>query len=438
MQRFALATFAVALVHSSSFATEPAPAPAPIPAPTPTLTPAPVPTPAPAPKPWKGFRLASEDGAHQLRIGGQLQVDAWGFAGDDAKAYVDEVRLRRARLSLRATVGRHYDLRLLIDTADARLQLLDAVIETTFLDELRLRVGKDKSPVSFDRLQSSTALHFLERSTTASVAPNRDLGLQLVGRIANGLVDYQIGLWDGAPDAQTIEQDFDDGFDLAGRLTLQPFVSAELPALKELLIGVSGSWGETTGTQAAPQLGSPRSSGRATWFRYLAGADLATTVIADGARVRIGGHLFWRYGPVSLFGELLQSSQDLRLGDTTGTITNTAYAAQATVLVTGDDASWNGVKPEHAFDPGAGHLGALELAVRWSALDIDDDAFDDGFADPAKSASGSSSLTVGLNWYLDAAVKLQLDYERTTFDGGAADGDRPTEHLVGARTQLIF
>lgn len=147
----------VALVHPRSLATDP----------------------APTPKPWKGFRIASEDGAHQLRIGGQLQVDAWGFPGDDAQAYVDEIRLRRARLSLRAPVARYYDFRFLIDTADARLQILDAFFETTFLDELRLRVGKDRAPVSFDRLQSSTALHFLERSATPSLAPNRDLGLQL-------------------------------------------------------------------------------------------------------------------------------------------------------------------------------------------------------------------------------------------------------------------
>lgn len=438
MQRFALATFAVALVHPASFATEPAPAPPPAPTPAPTPSPELTLTPKPSSKPWKGFRIASEDGAHQLRIGGQLQVDAWGFPGDDAKAYVDEVRVRRARLSLRATVARYYDFRFLIDTADARLQILDAVFETTFLEELRLRIGKDKSPVSFDRLQSSTALHFLERSATPSLAPNRDLGIQLAGRVAEGLIDYQIGLWDGAPDGQTVEQDIDDGFDFAGRLTLQPFVSADLPALKELLIGVSGSWGETTGTQAAPQLGNPRSSGRATWFRYLAGADLATTVIADGTRVRVGGHLFWRYGPVSLFGELLQSSQDVRLDQATRTVTNTAWVAQGTFLLTGDDASWSGVKPTRDFDPDAGGIGGLELAVRWSELAIDDGAFDDGLADPAKSASKSQSLTVGLNWYLNASVKLQLDYERTSFTGGAATGDRPAENLVGARAQLLF
>jgi phosphate-selective porin OprO/OprP len=127
------------------------------------------------------------------------------------------------------------------------------------------------------------------------------------------------------------------------------------------------------------------------------------------------------------------------LGDRTESVSALAWSAQAAVVLTGEDASWNGVKPNRPFDPKEGGAGAFELAVRWGELQVDDLAFDAGFADPSKSASRSRSFTVGLNWYLDSAVKLQLDYERTSFEGGAADeADRPTEQLVGARAQLLF
>ena len=112
--------------------------------------------------------------------------------------------------------------------------------------------------------------------------------------------------------------------------------------------------------------------------------------------------------------------------------------AHATWLLSGDDASWNGVKPELDFDPINGDSGGIELVVRWSALSIDDAAFDDGFASVSNSAKGTRSLTLGLNWYLNASVKLQLDWERTAFDGGAGDADRPTENLIGGRVQLLF
>lgn len=424
MKRFALATFAVAALHPHVHAAD--------------SDPAPTPAPAPAPKPWKGFRVASDDGAYQLKLGGQLQVDAVGFVGDDDKAYTDDIRIRRARLNVRATVAKHYDFRFLIDTAGSTLSLLDAVVETTFLEELRLRVGKEKSPVGWDRLQSDTSSHFLEKSQTSTLVPNRDIGLQLVGKIGGGLVDYQLGLWDGTFDGATNEGNADDHWDVAGRVTFQPFVKSDSVALKDLQLGVFGSFGDAVGTQTAPQLAAYRSSGRATWFRYLGGSDLATTVIADGSRVRLGGHLNWQIGPFGLFGEAVQSSQEVRLGDTTGTVSNFAYTAQAAFVLAGGDYAWNGTRPEHDFDPGAGGAGAFELALRWTALSIDDAAFDDGFADATKSAKGVSALAVGVNWYLNAWVKLQLHYERTAFDGGAGTEDKPVENFVGARTQLLF
>lgn len=439
--------FALLLTSTSALAnpndpTNPAPAPAtPVAPPTPDTTPTPTTTPAPAPtkKPWRGFSLASDDGANTLRIGGQLQADSTFFPGDEAQTLSDEVRLRRARLQLRATTAKHFDFRLLLDFADARIQILDAVFETTFLDELRLRIGKEKSPVSFDRLQSSTALHFLERTPTAGFGTNRDLGLQLAGKFNKGVIDYQLGLWDGTPDGATVEQNVGDTFDFAGRLTFQPFLHADLPALKNLQIGVSGSYGKETGTQAAAQLATYRTSGRATWFRYASGTELAATAIADGDRVRLGAHLYWQYGPVHVFAEAIQSSQDITLADRTETITNLGYGTQASFVLTGEDASWNGLTPSRSFDPKNGGWGALELAVRWGQVLIDDLAFDAGFADLNRSAKGLSTLTFGLNWYLDRQVKLQANLELSTFDGGAASGeDRDAETLLGFRGQFLF
>ena len=46
---------------------------------------------------------------------------------------------------------------------------------------------------------------------------------------------------------------------------------------------------------------------------------------------------------------------------------------------------------------------------------------------------------VGLNWYLNRNIKQVVDFERTTFTGGAADGaDRPAENAFFIRTQVSF
>ncbi len=63
----------------------------------------------------------------------------------------------------------------------------------------------------------------------------------------------------------------------------------------------------------------------------------------------------------------------------------------------------------------------------------------DSFADPLASASQADSWGIGFNWYLNENVKWLLDYERTSFEGGAADGgDRPDEDAYQLRLAVGF
>jgi hypothetical protein len=43
-----------------------------------------------------------------------------------------------------------------------------------------------------------------------------------------------------------------------------------------------------------------------------------------------------------------------------------------------------------------------------------------------------------VNWHFTRAVKVMVDYERTTFTGGAATGDREPENAVITRFQTSF
>jgi len=59
-------------------------------------------------------------------------------------------------------------------------------------------------------------------------------------------------------------------------------------------------------------------------------------------------------------------------------------------------------------------------------------------ASASNSAQRARSFTGGVNWYLNEIVKLQTNYELTTFKGGAAGDDRATEHLVVTRLQAAI
>jgi len=382
-------------------------------------------------QPDRKLELTSKDGAQRLRLGGQLQVDALTFPGDSSGQNTDDIRLRRARLDVRSQVANDYRLRMQLDFANSNLQIVDAYLELAHLEEIRLRIGKGKSPVSVDRGQSATNMHFLERGATNQTAPNRDLSVQVLGKIGGGLIDYQLGMFAGAPDGATsIESNADDRFDLVGRLTFQP-----LPGLE---VGATWSYGIARGTSDAPQLGGGyRTSGRATWFRYRAGDELADTVVAAGERVRMGGHLLWHFGPLGVFGEVISSTQELALGGERMAATHLGWVGQVVVEVTGEDASFDGVTPNLGVS--AGGPGAIELALRVHGIEIDDEVFTRGFADPERQAGSYLAFTFGATWYFDSQFKLQLNYERSTFSGGAADGlDRSTENLLGVRLQHLF
>jgi phosphate-selective porin OprO/OprP len=108
-------------------------------------------------------------------------------------------------------------------------------------------------------------------------------------------------------------------------------------------------------------------------------------------------------------------------------------------VLTGEDASYRGVlKPAHPFALDGEGWGAFELVARYGELDIDEDAFP-LYADAALSARRARAWGLGLNWYLNANLKLVFNHTHASFDGGAPLGaDREDEQVTSTRVQVAF
>src|SRR5204863_660800 len=105
---------------------------------------------------------------------------------------------------------------------------------------------KFKTPVSLEVLQSDPVTLFNERGLPTALAPNRDIGFQLWGDVADGRINYAAGVFNGVGDGRnTSNVDFEDHREFAGRLFLQPFKGTGVTALRGLGFGVGGSWGNT-------------------------------------------------------------------------------------------------------------------------------------------------------------------------------------------------
>src|SRR5262249_51624844 len=104
----------------------------------------------------------------------------------------------------------------------------------------------------------------------------------------------------------------------------------------------------------------------------------------------------------------------------------------------------DGSTPFHGFDPAKGQWGALQIAARWSWLDVDDASFPI-YANPVASATQAQAFGGVVTWGPRRAVHLAGSFEETRFDGGAGSGatptiigDRTTENVGIARTQVNF
>jgi phosphate-selective porin OprO/OprP len=451
----------------------------------------------------KGFGLESADGKNVIKLRGLLQADYRSFqngsndvrnrsnqrAGSlDANGFHDAndtALLRRVRPTIEGTLLGKYDFRFTPDFGNGGSQIFDAYLDARLSPAFKIRAGKYKPFVGLERLQSAADIRFVERSFVSNnILPNRDVGVSVYGDVFGEKLNYAFGINNGVVDGgnNSSGSEFDSNKEFTARLFANPFKD-ETNALSGLGFGIAGTFtnidGERnlnfTDTSAADAtrngLPSYVTNGQQTFFRYNSAS------VADGRRTRIAPQTNYYYGPFGLIAEYARVTQDVSLSsggsasaggagtntvitpNTNKSLSHNAWQIAASYLITGEDASFKGVKPKQDFDLDAGGWGAWELVARYSELNLDDDTFKDKagnsfstntYADLSTSAKSAKSWTAGVNWYLNQNAKVALNYEHTSFEGGAGIGitpinatgsnvrDRESEEALLARFQVAF
>jgi phosphate-selective porin OprO/OprP len=384
-----------------------------------------------------GFAVTSADRQYQIRFKGLLQVDGRRIFGDDALGMnVNTFIVRRARPILAGTVLGLTDFYLSPDFGNNTVLITDAYLDVHPFPWLRLRVGKFKPPIGLERLQADQDVVFIERALNQNLSAQRDVGLQLYGDIAGGIVRYEGDVLNGNPDNGLNDVDSDNAKSFAGRLFIRPFAGEALRALGNLGFGVAAETGNEKGSATNTWLGGFKSASQSTIFSYLA-TSTATTVYSLGRHTRVNPQLYYYVGPFGLLAEWLREHQSIANSVGTGALNNSAGNVVASFVI-GGDAGYDGVKPHHSLDLATGGLGALEIGVRYDWLDVDHAAFPTA-ADPTKSVNRARDFGVALNWQLSRNLKASADFDTTWFDGGAkGTASRNTEKVGLARFQTSF
>ena len=313
-----------------------------------------------------GFALKSTDGAFQLKLRGLLHADTRWFLDSDNPTSDDTFTLRRVRPFIEGTVFNNFDFRFVPDFAGGKTVIQDAYVDARFLPWLQIKGGKFKTPFGIERLQSASAIRFVERALPNNLVPNRDIGGELHGELGGGVFSYSLAGLNGVNDGRSSDDigDIDNNVDkdFAGRIFAHPFQNTSIVPLQGLGIGFGASYVDAGGSPEAPNLPNYRTSGQQRFFAYRG------TTFSHGERRRLSPQGYYYYGPFGLLWEYVNVAQDVARNidgvARTDELDHDAWQVAFSYVLTGEESTYKGVKPNRPFSFQSGTYGAFELKAR--------------------------------------------------------------------------
>lgn len=352
--------------------------------------------------------LTLREGPVELTLGGRLHLDATTYSVDGLSD--SDADLRRARLELSGKIG---DLvRFRVDREFAGTDGWRNVWASIRpADGVEIKGGNFTIPFSLEEIQSSNSTTFIERSLVSTLTPGFGLGGAV--RVARNNWTVSAGYFDDAlDDADGRSKERGRGF--AGRATFAPIKSRN----QFLHLGAAYEHRSFNPTETV------RFSGGL-------GSNLAPTLIqtraidAPSKLDNIGAELAYARKSMQLQGQFVATrlSRDLA-----PTLKYSAWYAQASWMLTGESYGYS----EGSGAPSGPKLsrkhGAVELAARYSGLDLDDTSLDRGKA---------TALSLGATWYINRNVRLMANYVRSERTDSLITADSKAD-LGVARFQLAF
>jgi phosphate-selective porin OprO/OprP len=273
---------------------------------------------------------------------------------------------------------------------------LDYRLDIPLSKQLALSVGKQKEPISMERLLLGTQLPLAERPAVLDAMFRvRNVGLTLSGRGSGGRMTWAAGVYNDWFDAsQSLDE---SSTDFAGRVTGLAWVNENETHLLHLGFGA-----RYTEAKEGIRYGARAEFGQSPVFVDTGALD------ADGA-VTYDLELSWRGGPYWIGAELVRgvvSSPEL------GDLTFGGYHVTGSWILTREMRAYN--RHNGTFGPVPvsrsvyqGGKGTWEVTARYSSIDLSDGAVQGG-------QMGIFSL--GLNWWLTPTFGTNFNYRHIVLD----------------------
>jgi phosphate-selective porin OprO/OprP len=368
--------------------------------------------------------LRSADGNFQTNLTGYAQLDFRGYQSGNHPP--NTFLIRRARLALEGKVARYYEFKIEGDFADTSGTLLrDFYVRVHRTDEFQITAGQFKEPFSQEELRGDAYQDFVERSLANNLAPSRSPGVMISGLLYRGVLEYQLGAFNGKGLLATNTAGTPEG---VVRLRFAPWKNGKEFWLSGLAFG--GAYAVGRNAVGGQSVRGQTESRSFTFF---------SPDTVGGPVTRANGELTWLLGPAALRVEYDQTNQARNALGGGGTnlpgVVAKGYVGKFTYLLTGEKKSDSAVvAPRHNLFGDAKNprgFGAWELKFRYSNLQISDGT--------AKS-NRAETFYFGANWYLNRFVRYMLDFglERYKDPSRAPRIGDNNFFVVLSRIQLAF
>jgi phosphate-selective porin OprO/OprP len=371
--------------------------------------------PAPVEVSVKGQVIVKKyDSSFITKFGARVMADAAVFKNDD-NTMGDGTKIRRARMSLQGKMYHDWGYKFEYDFATGHSKgIADAFVEYQGFDNMSFRVGNMKDPFSLQFQMNANYNLFMERSMINGLNRGRHIGAMVFAQKKNWTAST--GLF--GESVQSERGANDQGFGLGSRITYSP-INSESTLLH---LGLSANYRDAGDVATLRFKQQPESN--------VSGINIVDTGDMKNIdfHAKYGLEMAMVSGPLSVQLEYVTTSvtRDNRLN-----LNFDSWYLQAGYLLTGESRQYKKGKFGKIIpssNMGEGGVGAWELGIRFSTINLNDQDVFGGKAD---------SFTLGVNWFVTTTIRFSANYIHVSdLNGGPLEPVQPD--IVELRSQWAF
>lgn len=355
---------------------------------------------------------SKNNSGYKIWFDNRVQTDGAVFFGEPswADGISNDFSIRRARFAVKAQINKDWYGEVDMDMANGVFELKDAIIRYIGLENWQFQMGSFKEIFSLQRNNSSRYLQFIERPMVCSaLAPSRHLGLN--ANYYNKGVFLNLGIMgqeiEGEETRSFVEESSkakgpDNGLTYTFKAVYQPGWNKT-------------DWGMHIG--AAASYRNPKTSDET--FGKMRYSTRNSTSINRKKYIDTGDFDFDHYirytaelaGYWKGFrGEAVYMGNTTYLPDNAGTKMFSGWYVQGGYLLFGGQQRYDGAGAKFTRVKRGQKWGDVELCGRVEFIDLNADKA--LAADDQKIMGGSAmAYALGLNYYINDHVKIQLNYQ---------------------------